>query len=166
MTRPRVVLVGPPGAGKTTVGELLATALALPFRDTDADIAATAGKSIPDIFIEDGEDAFRAMEREAVATALSTFDGVLALGGGAILAESTRELLREHTVVYLSVELHDAIERVGLGAGRPLLAISPRATLKHLLDQRRPLYEQVATLTVRTDGRDPAEITAEIVAAL
>lgn len=164
--RPRVVLVGPPGAGKTTIGERLAAALDLPFRDTDADIVAVAGKPIPEIFIDDGEEAFRALERTAVAEALSTFDGVLALGGGAVLADSTRELLRSHTVVYLSVELTDAVARVGLGAGRPLLMVNPRATLKYLLEQRRPLYEQVATVTVRTDGRTPEEITAEILAAL
>lgn len=166
MTRPRVVLVGPPGAGKTTIGERLATALGLPFRDTDADIVAVAGKPIPEIFIDDGEDAFRALERAAVAEALATFDGVLALGGGAVLAPSTRELLGGHTVVYLSVELTDAVARVGLGAGRPLLTLNPRATLKYLLDQRRPLYAEVATITVATDGRDPDDITAEILAAL
>lgn len=166
MTRPRAVLVGPPGAGKTTVGSALAAALGVAFRDTDEDIAATAGKPIPEIFIDDGEDAFRALERAAVATALSTFDGVLALGGGAILAETTRAALRGHTVVYLSVELPDAVARVGLGAGRPLLTLNPRATLKYLLDQRRPLYEAVATITVRTDGRDPAAITEEIVSQL
>ncbi len=164
--KPRAVLVGPPGAGKTTVGSMLAAALGVAFRDTDEDIAATAGKPIPEIFIDDGEDAFRALEREAVATALSTFDGVLALGGGAILAETTREALRGHTVVYLSVELSDAVARVGLGAGRPLLTLNPRATLKYLLDQRRPLYEEVATITVRTDGRDPTSITEEIVSHL
>ena len=163
---PRVVLVGPPGAGKSTVGTLVAASLGLPFRDTDADVEAVAGKPIPEIFIDDGEDAFRALEREAVATALSTFDGVLALGGGAILAPATRELLRGHTVVYLSVELSDAVARVGLAAGRPLLTVNPRATLKYLLDQRRPLYQEVATLTVATDGRDPADLAAEIVATL
>jgi shikimate kinase len=163
---PRAILVGPPGAGKTTIGERVAAALAVPFRDTDADVVLAAGKPIPDIFIDDGEDAFRALERQAVAAALSSFDGVLALGGGAVLAPETRALLRGHTVVYLSVELHDAVTRVGLGAGRPLLAINPRATLKYLLDQRRPLYEEVATVTVRTDGREPAEIAAEVLAAL
>jgi len=101
-----------------------------------------------------------------VAAALSSFDGVLALGGGAILAESTRALLRGHTVVYLSVELPDAVSRVGLGAGRPLLTINPRATLKYLLEQRRPLYQEVATLTVRTDGREPADIAAEVLSAI
>jgi shikimate kinase len=164
--KPRIVLVGPPGAGKTTIGGRLAAALGLAFRDTDADIVATAGKPISDIFIDDGEEAFRALERAAVANALSTFDGVLALGGGAVLAESTRSLLRAHTVVYLSVELSGAVARVGLGVGRPLLTVNPRATLKFLLDQRRPLYEEVATRTVRTDGRDPADITAEILAGL
>ncbi|MEV4508641.1 shikimate kinase [Dactylosporangium sp. NPDC049525] len=163
---PRAVIVGPPGAGKTTVGALLASSLGVPFRDVDADIEATAGKPIPEIFIDDGEEHFRALERAAVATALSTFDGVLALGGGAILAAETRDLLTGHTVVYLSVELSDAVSRVGLGAGRPLLALNPRATLKYLLDQRRPLYEQVATVTVVTDGREPEDIVTELAGKL
>ena len=165
MTGPVAVLVGPPGAGKTTVGELLAKHWNVGFRDTDADIEASAGKPIPDIFVDDGEDHFRALERAAVATALAEFDGVLALGGGAVLAEETRALLRGHRVIYLSVELSDAVSRVGLGAGRPLLAINPRATLKYLLEQRRPLYAEVATLTVVTDGRTPEAIADEIVAA-
>jgi shikimate kinase len=163
---PRAVLVGPPGAGKTTVGTLLASSLGVPFRDVDADIETTAGKPIPEIFIDDGEDHFRALERAAVADALSSFDGVLALGGGAILAEATRDLLTGHTVVYLSVELSDAVSRVGLGAGRPLLALNPRATLKYLLDQRRPLYEQVATVTIVTDGRTPEDIAGELAGKL
>jgi shikimate kinase len=165
--RPACVLVGPPGAGKTTVGERVAAALGTGFRDTDADIVEVAGKPVSDIFVDDGEDAFRALERAAVVTALSTFDGVLALGGGAVLAPETRERLRDGPpVVFLSVELTDAVGRVGLGAGRPLLAINPRATLKHLLEQRRPLYQEVATWTVVTDGRGPEEIAAEVVALL
>ncbi|MGE5830958.1 MAG: shikimate kinase, partial [Micromonosporaceae bacterium] len=131
--RPVCVLVGPPGAGKSTVGELVAAALGRPFRDTDRDIEAAAGKPISAIFIDDGEDVFRALERAAVAEALGSFDGVLALGGGAVLAEPTRAALGGHTVVYLSVELGEAVNRVGLGAGRPLLAVNPRATLRHLL---------------------------------
>lgn len=160
------MLVGPPGAGKTTVGALLALALDVAFRDADADIEATAGKPIPEIFIDLGEEHFRALERAAVAAALASFDGVLALGGGAILAAETRDLLTGHTVVYLSVELSDAVSRVGLGAGRPLLALNPRATLKYLLDQRRPLYEQVATVTVATGGRTPEEIADELAGKL
>ena len=162
-TKPVCVLVGPPGSGKTTTGSALAELMGVPFRDTDADIEQQAGKSISDIVIDDGEEHFRALERAAVARALTDFDGVLALGGGAVLAEETRAALRGHTVVYLSVELADAVKRVGLGQGRPLLMINPRATLRHLLDQRRPLYEEVATVTVATDGRTPEEIAAEVV---
>ncbi|GGM03272.1 MULTISPECIES: shikimate kinase [Micromonospora] len=162
MTKPVCVLVGPPGSGKSTVGATLAAALGVPFRDTDCDIEALAGKPIPEIFVDEGEDHFRTLERAAVVAALTSHHGVLALGGGAILAEENRAALFGHTVVYLSVELPDAVKRVGLGAGRPLLAINPRATLKHLMDQRRPLYTEVATATVVTDGRTPAEIAAEI----
>lgn len=163
---PRAVLVGPPGAGKTTVGTLLAAALGVEFRDVDADIEATAGKPIPEIFIDEGEEHFRALERAAVASALTSSGGVVALGGGAILAAETRDLLAGHTVVYLTVELSDAVSRVGLGTGRPLLALNPRATLKYLLDQRRPLYEQVATVTVGTGGRTPEDIAEELAAKL
>jgi shikimate kinase len=160
------VLVGPPGAGKSTIGVTLAALIGTSFRDTDSDIEAMAGKPIPDIFVDDGEEHFRTLERAAVAAALTSFDGVLALGGGAVLAEETRSALAGHEVVYLSVELAGAVRRVGLGAGRPLLAVNPRATLKYLLDQRRPLYEQVATITVATDGRTPDEVVQEIVKLL
>jgi shikimate kinase len=164
--KPVVVLVGAPGAGKTTVGGLVAGALGIEFRDTDSDIEARAGKPIPEIFIDDGEEHFRGLERAAVADALRSFDGVLALGGGAILAAENRAALAGHTVVYLSVELTDAVSRVGLGQGRPLLAMNPRATLKYLLDQRRPLYESVATVVVRTDGRTAHEVAETVLAAV
>ena len=162
MSGPVCVLVGAPGAGKSTVGALLAEALGVALRDTDADIEATAGKPISDIFVDDGEAHFRALERSAVAAALRTHGGVLALGGGAILAEETRAALRGHTVVYLQVGLAEAVSRVGLGVGRPLLMVNPRATLRYLLDQRRPLYEEVATIVVDTDGRKPEDIVAGI----
>lgn len=166
MTRPVCVLVGPPGAGKTTVGTRLAVRLGVGFRDTDTDIERLAGKPVPEIFFDHGEEHFRDLERQAVATALASFDGVLALGGGAVLAEPTRAALAGHTVVFLSVELADAVKRVGLGQGRPLLAVNPRAALRQQLERRRPLYQQVATLTVVTDGRDPDELAAEIATAL
>ncbi|KAB1129684.1 shikimate kinase [Micromonospora sp. DT46] len=163
---PVCVLVGAPGSGKTTVGLALAELLGVEFRDTDLDIVRLAGKPISEIFIDEGEDHFRTLERAAVAAGLASCGGVLALGGGAILAEENRAALVGHPVVHLSVELSDAVKRVGLGGGRPLLAINPRATLKYLLDQRRPLYAEVATATVVTDGRSPAEIAAEIAALL
>jgi shikimate kinase len=160
------VLVGVMGAGKTTVGAAVAEMLGVPFADTDTIIEERAGKPIPEIFVDEGEAAFRALERDVVAESLRGFEGVLALGGGAILDDGTRKLLAEHTVIFLSVELADAIKRVGLGAGRPLLAINPRATLRYLLEQRRPLYLEVATHTVITDGREPEEIAPEVVAFL
>jgi shikimate kinase len=163
---PMAVIVGAPGAGKTTVGQAVAQLLGVSFADSDALIEGQAGKPIPEIFFDDGEDAFRALERSTIASALTEFDGVLALGGGAILDEGTRALLAGRPVVYLSVELSDAVRRVGLGAGRPLLAINPRATLKYLLDQRKPLYASVAAHTVPTDGRDISDIAAEVAALL
>ncbi|NES30442.1 AAA family ATPase [Micromonospora terminaliae] len=165
-TRPVCVLVGAPGSGKTTVGQALAAALGVEFRDTDADIEQLAGKPIPEIFVDEGEEHFRTLERAAVAAGLASHAGVLALGGGAVLAEENRAALIGHTVVHLSVELPDAVKRVGLGSGRPLLALNPRATLKHLMEQRRPLYAEVATATVLTDGRTPEEIAGEIAALL
>ena len=160
------MIVGPPGSGKSTVGALLAQSWGVSFRDSDADIVEAAGKPIPDIFVDEGEEHFRALERYAVATALSEHDGVLALGGGAVLAEPTRELLRGHTVVFLTVELGEAASRVGLDQSRPLLAVNPRATLRHLMAQRRPLYEQVATHTVDTTGRTPEDVAGTIASLL
>jgi shikimate kinase len=166
VTRPVAVLVGPPGSGKTTIGTALARALGRPFRDTDADIEAAAGKPIAEIFYDEGEEHFRTLEKNAVAAALGEHGGVLSLGGGAVLAPQTRAALAGHTVIFLSVELTDAVHRTGLSAARPLLAINPRATLKAMLDARRPLYEEVAGIVVKTDGRTPEEITAELLATL
>jgi shikimate kinase len=163
---PVAVLVGPPGAGKSTVGEAVAALLGVPFGDTDAMIVERVGKPIPEIFFDDGEAYFRQVEAETVTSALSSFDGVLALGGGAVVNDATRALLAAYPVVFLSVELTDAVKRVGLGAGRPLLNVNPRATLKFLMDQRRPLYAEVATHTVATDGRTPEDVAAEVATLL
>jgi len=159
---PRVVLVGPMGAGKTTIAGLLAEAWDAPVRDTDADVEAAEGRSISDIFVDDGEDHFRALEAKAVAEALAAHDGVLALGGGAVLDPLTRELLADQRVVFLRVGLSDAVKRVGLGVGRPLLLGNVRARIKALLDERTPVYESVATHVVETDGRTPDEIATEV----
>jgi shikimate kinase len=165
-TGPRVVLVGPMGAGKSTVAALLGEAWGLPVRDTDADIEAGQGRTISDIFVESGEDHFRALEAVAVADALATHDGVLALGGGAVLDPRTRELLAGHRVVFLRVGLSEAVKRVGLGVGRPLLLGNVRSRIKALLDERTPVYESVATLVVDTDERTPAEVAARITAGI
>ena len=159
---PVAVLVGPMGAGKSTVAALLAERLGVSVRDTDADVEAAEGRSISDIFVDSGEAHFRALEREAVAAALSSHDGVLSLGGGAVLDESTRALLAGHRVVFLRVGLAEAVKRVGLGAGRPLLFGNVRAQIKATLEERAPVYESVATLVVDTDETPPDEVAARI----
>ena len=161
-----IVLIGPMGSGKTTVGGLVAERLGTAVRDTDHDVEAAAGREISEIFVDEGEAVFRALERAAVAEALSSHDGVLALGGGAVLDPASRELLAGHDVVFLRVGLSDAVKRVGLGTSRPLLLGNVRGRIKSLLDERTPVYESVATLVVETDGREPDEIADEIVAAL
>lgn len=161
-----IVLVGPMGAGKTTVGALVGRRLGQPVRDTDHDVEATAGKTIADIFVDDGEETFRALERAAVAEAVATHDGVLTLGGGAVLDPGTRDLLAGHDVVFLRVGLADAVKRVGLGSSRPMLLGNVRGRIKALLDERTPVYESVATLVVDTDGRTPEDVAEEIVTAL
>jgi shikimate kinase len=171
MTAPRVVLVGPPASGKTTVGTALAATLGVPFRDTDHDVEAEAGTTVADLFVTHGEPHFRALEVAAVARALAEHDGVLALGGGAVTQPETRALLVGYgrdggTVVWLDVDLHTAAKRVGLSRDRPILGVNPRAMLRTMLETRAPLYGEVATLAVHTGGRTPEDIAAEVLAAL
>ncbi len=163
---PRAVLIGPPGSGKTTIGTALAEALGVGFRDTDTDIELAAGKPVSDIFVDDGEAHFRALERAAVREALASHEGVLALGGGAVMAEETQLLLAGHRVVYLEVSLAEAVKRVGLNSARPLLVLNPRSQLRKLLDERLPVYERLAEITASTTERSAEEIVAELVAAL
>ncbi|MEU8714423.1 MULTISPECIES: shikimate kinase [unclassified Streptomyces] len=154
------------GVGKSTVGELLARRLGIGYRDTDEDIVAAEGREIADIFVADGEAAFREIEKRAVRQALAEHDGVLALGGGAVLDADTRALLAGRQVVYLSMDVEEAVKRTGLNAARPLLAINPRKQWRDLMEARRHLYEEVASAVVATDGRTPEEVTQAALDAL
>lgn len=167
VTTPRrrapVILIGPPGAGKSTIGEALAARLGVAFHDTDAAIEAARGCPISDIFVVDGEPAFRALERAEVARAVSEERGVVALGGGAPMDAETQEVLAGQVVVFLDVGIADAAKRVGFDASRPLLAINPRAAWTKLMNERRPTYERLATHRVDTAGRSVDEVVADVV---
>jgi shikimate kinase len=154
------------GAGKSTVGRILADRWGVGFRDTDDDVEAAERRTISDIFVESGEAHFRDLERTAVARALAEHDGVLAMGGGAVMDEGTRAALAGHRVIFLRVGLADAASRVGLGASRPLLLGNVRGTMKALLEERTPVYESVAEATVDTDGRTPDEVAVLVEEAL
>jgi shikimate kinase len=161
---PRVVLIGTMGAGKTTVGGIVAERLGTAFLDTDHVVEETAGKPVAEIFIDDGEEHFRELERVAVAEALAGHDGVLALGGGAVLDPRTRDLLADQPVVFLKVGLSDAASRVGLGVSRPLLLGNVRGRIKQLLDERTPVYASVARYTVTTDGLSAEDVADQVLA--
>lgn len=169
--KPRVVLIGPPGSGKSSVGRALAERLHCTWRDTDSDVETAAGTSVAEIFVTDGEARFRELERAAVETALREHDGVLALGGGAVLDPDTDAQLTGYAasggaVVFLDVSLAHAAPRVGFNTARPLLIGNPRAQWAQLMERRRPVYERLATLQVDTDGRRPRQVAAIIAAAL
>ncbi|WP_254886130.1 shikimate kinase [Streptomyces sp. NA02950] len=154
------------GVGKTTVGRVLAERLGTTFRDTDADIVATSGKEIAEIFIDQGEPHFRELERQAVRTAVAEHSGVLALGGGAVMDEGTRALLAGRPVVFLEMGVAEAVRRTGLDAPRPLLAVNPRQRWRELMEQRRPLYTEVARAVVATEDRTPEDVADAVLDAL
>jgi len=160
------VLIGPPGAGKSTVGEMLAQRLGVPFADTDADVEAAAGKPAGDIFIEDGETTFRDLERAAATRALTEHDGVLALGSGAVLDAGVRRLLAGERVVYLSAGFTAVARRTGIDRPRVVVPGNPRGLLRTMLEQRRPVYEELASITVDTDDLAPEEIVADLAGQL
>jgi len=166
VARAIAVLIGSPGSGKSTVGEALARRLDTDMLCTDTEIEKRAGKPVGDIFVEDGEAHFRALEREVVAEGLRSWEGVIAVGGGAVLDEGTRADLDAHHVVYLQVEFGEAAKRVGMDVARPLLSGNPRTKLRQLLNERLPVYEGLASVTVETTGYHPEEIVDEILPTL
>ncbi|MEU0808515.1 shikimate kinase [Streptomyces sp. NPDC005970] len=154
------------GVGKTTVGRVLAERLGTGFRDTDTDIVEAAGKPISEIFIDEGEPHFRELERQAVRAAVAEHRGVLALGGGAILDDGTRALLADLPVAFLEMGVAEAVKRTGLDAPRPLLAVNPRQRWRELMEERRPLYTEVARAVVSTEGRTPEDVADAVLDAL
>jgi shikimate kinase len=158
-----IVLIGFMGAGKTTVGAILAARLGVPFTDSDQEIESRAGKPVREIFADDGEPAFRQLEHEVIADLLRGDDRVLALGGGAASHDGTRALLKAVPVVYLKVTYAEAMSRVGGDAGRPMLA---RPDVAGLHRDRDPLYASVAALTIDTGGRSPDRLAQDILARL
>ncbi len=163
---PRAVFVGAPGAGKSTVGRRVAERLRIPFADSDALVEKRAGRPVSGIFISDGEPQFRTWEREVIAEALEDFTGILSLGGGAILDERTRAALLDQHVVWLRVDLTHATQRVGMNSARPLLLGNVRGTMLTMLEQRTPMYAEVADDVIDTSGRSIKEIVTEAVELL
>ena len=166
MDRPLAVLVGPPGSGKSTVGAALADRLAVPLRDTDQDVEALTGTTIAELFVDRGEEYFRELESEAVRAALESHGGVLSLGGGAILRPETRKALDVHYVVWLDVNVPAAIQRIGMNTARPLLLGNVRGRFLELDRQRRPLYEEVATIHVDTSDLSIEEVVDALCARI
>jgi shikimate kinase len=164
-----VVLIGPPGAGKSSVGSLLAAELGVPFADTDDLVAAAAGKPVGDIFIEDGEPVFRELERLAVARGLeatSPDGGVLALGSGAVLDPEVRRMLASQLVVYLDAGFSAVARRTGMDRPRVVIPGNPRGRLRSMLEERRPVYADIASMTVQTDDTAPEEVAADLATRL
>ena len=163
-----MVLIGPPGAGKSVVGPLVAARLGVEFRDTDADVGTAAGKPVSDIFVEDGEETFRELERAAAASALGqtsalrTRGGVLALGSGAVLDPDVRRMLTGLVVVYLEAGFATVAKRTGMDRPRVVIPGNPRGMLRAMLEERRPVYAELASITVSTDGMAPEEVAADL----
>ena len=156
----KVVLIGPPGAGKTTIGKALAKEIATEFIDSDSEIERITGKKISDIFVEEGEAVFRKTEVEIVTALLDGFEGVIALGGGAPINTQIQEALTgvEYPVVFIDVSISQAAKRIGFNKDRPLLLINPRQQWMNLMSERRPIYEKLASQTVNSDSQKPHEV--------
>ena len=165
---PRVVLIGAPGSGKTSVGKALAKSLGLPFVDSDLMVQERTGKSISNIFMDQGEEVFREFEFEALISALLTPLSVLSLGGGAPITERAQNALLESgvTIVFLDVSLSVAAPRVGFNRDRPLLLGNPRAQWQALYEVRRPIYEKLAMVTIKVDSLRINEIVLAIKEAI
>ncbi|MEI8214468.1 MAG: shikimate kinase [Actinomycetota bacterium] len=161
---PRLILIGPMGSGKTTIGKLIATRLNLPFRDTDQVIEEDSGKSVSEIFLEDGEDSFRAIEKSVLRKELLSDDTILALGGGAPMSIDAQSALRAiaSPVIYFDISLSSVAPRIGFNRDRPLLLNNPRGQWELLMQERRPIYESIADTVIDVNGKSEMDIVDEI----
>jgi shikimate kinase len=161
----KIVLIGPPGAGKSSIGRALAKELLLAFIDSDGEIEKSAGKKISEIFVDDGEPHFRALEMEKVKELLQEFEGVISLGGGAPINSEISQILgaANYPVIFIDVSIAQAATRIGFNKDRPLLLINPRQQWMNLMSERRPIYEKLATDTVSSDSKKPHEVAKIIV---
>jgi shikimate kinase len=161
----KIVLIGPPGAGKSSIGRALAKELLLAFIDSDGEIEKSAGKKISEIFVDDGEPHFRALEMEKVKELLQEFEGVISLGGGAPINSEISQILgaASYPVIFIDVSIAQAATRIGFNKDRPLLLINPRQQWMNLMSERRPIYEKLATDTVSSDSKKPHEVAKIIV---
>lgn len=166
MTGPALILVGPPGSGKSTVGRAVADRLGVAFRDLDDDVRDAHGVEAGDLVVELGRERFQEVEVELLRTVLATYDGVLALGGGTPTAPGAPELLAGAPVVFLDVDLDNLLRREGLLPLHPWLMPNPRAHLKQLLTERRPVYESVSQATVQTSGRPVDDVVDDVMRSL
>ena len=165
---PRVILIGPMGSGKTTIGSLLAEKLGLSFRDTDQLIEEQEGKTVSQIFLDQGEDAFRAIEKRVLREELLTDGTVLSLGGGApisIDAQSALRAIASH-IIFLDISLSTVAPRIGFNRDRPLLLNNPRGQWQTLMEARRPIYEAIADATINVDDKSEEEIVTIVLSSL
>jgi shikimate kinase len=160
----KIVLIGPPGAGKSSIGKALAKELNLNFIDSDSEIEKISHKKISEIFIEDGEPAFRLLEVDVVRKVLADFEGVISLGGGAPINPEIQEVLQDanYPVVFIDVSIAQAATRIGFNKDRPLLLVNPRQQWISLMNDRRPIYEKLASQTISSDNQKPHEVAKQI----
>lgn len=161
----KIVLIGPPGAGKSSIGKALAKELSLPFIDSDGEIEKSVGKKISEIFVDDGETHFRLLEVEKVKQLLQDFVGVISLGGGAPINSEISQSLEsaDYPVIFIDVSIAQAAVRIGFNKDRPLLLVNPRQQWMNLMSERRPVYEKLATDIVSSDSKKPHEVAKVIV---
>lgn len=156
------------GSGKTTIGQLLATNLNLTFRDTDQVIESETGKTVSEIFLDQGEDKFRALEKAVLRKELLTDETILALGGGAPISIDAQSALRAiaSPVIYFDISLASVAPRIGFNRDRPLLLHNPRGQWETLMQERRPIYESIADIVIDVNAKSEQAIVAEILGAV